>query len=363
VKITVIGAGLMGAQIGCEYALGGHDVTLVARRPGLVEERVEAAIGLLEEHRLATPAEIAAARERISVTATLAGEGLAACELAVESVPEELELKADLLGSVAAAAPGAILASNTSSISITTLGDAVGAPERVVGTHYLNPPLLMPPVELVAGERTRPGVVETVRQLLSGLGKLPVLVRRDVPGFVWNRLQFALVRECAWLVDSGVASAAEVDTVVREGLARRWRRVGPFAAIALGGVDTWQRAATNLVPELAVGDDLGDLRRFGGADAAELARLRAERDRALAAELRSGPLERRGVERELRETPLGNGEDGAGDAFAAEPEQLVGETDGVRRQDDVVEREQRVIGAERLVLEDVEGRPGDRPPS
>jgi 3-hydroxybutyryl-CoA dehydrogenase len=287
VRITVIGAGLMGAQIGCEYAFGGHDVTLVARRPGLVEDRVATAIALLEEHRLATPDEIDAARGRIAVRDSLAGDGLAACDLAVESVPEELELKAGLLGIVAAAAPGAILASNTSSISITTLGEAVGAPERVVGTHYLNPPLLMPPVELVAGERTSPEVVETVRGMLSSLGKLPVLVRRDVPGFVWNRLQFALVRECAWLVDAGVASAEEVDTVVREGLARRWRRVGPFAAIALGGVDTWQRAARNLVSELAIGDDLGDLRRFVVADADELARLRAERDRALAAELRA----------------------------------------------------------------------------
>jgi 3-hydroxybutyryl-CoA dehydrogenase len=287
VRITVIGAGLMGAQIGCEYALGGHDVTLFGRRPGLVEERVAAAIALLEEHRLATPDEIAATRDRLAVTESLAGEHLASCDLAVESVPEELELKAGLLSRVAAAAPRAILASNTSSISITALGDAVGVPERVVGTHYLNPPLLMPPVELVAGERTSAEVVETVRSVLSRLGKLPVLVRRDVPGFVWNRLQFALLRECVWLVDTGVASAEEVDTVVREGLARRWRRVGPFASIALGGVETWQRAARNLVSELAVGDDLGDLRRFAVADAAELARLQAERDRALAAELRA----------------------------------------------------------------------------
>jgi 3-hydroxybutyryl-CoA dehydrogenase len=286
-RITVIGAGLMGAQIGCEYALGGHDVTLVARSTRGVHERVEAAVSLLEEHRLASAAELTAARSRIAITDSPAGD-LAECELAVESVPEELELKARLLGSVAAAAPGAILASNTSSIAITALGEAVGAAERVVGTHYLNPPLLMPPVEVIPSERTAPSVVETVRRLLSDLGKLPVLVRRDVPGFVWNRLQFALVRECAWLVDSGVASVEEVDVVVREGLARRWKLVGPFAAIELGGVTTWQRAAANLVPHLATGDDLGDLRRFAGADPEELARVRADRDRALAAELRAG---------------------------------------------------------------------------
>ncbi len=79
----------------------------------------------------------------------------------------------------------------------------------------------------------------------------PSHVRRDVPGFVWNRLQFALVRECAWLVENGVATPEDVDTVMREGLARRWRRVGPLRAIMLGGIDTWNRSGANIVPELS----------------------------------------------------------------------------------------------------------------
>jgi 3-hydroxyacyl-CoA dehydrogenase len=138
----------------------------------------------------------------------------------------------------------------------------------------------------VAGKDTDDEVVETVRRLLVDLGKLPVLVRRDVPGFVWNRLQFALVRECAWLVDSGVATAADVDLVVREGLARRWRRVGPLDAISLGGVETWNRAAANVVPELAGDLDLGDLGRLTATDPARLERLQAERDAGLAEDLR-----------------------------------------------------------------------------
>ena len=145
----------------------------------------------------------------------------------------------------------------------------------------------MPPVEVVAGERTDPTVVATVTATLRALGKQPVLVRRDVPGFVWNRLQFALLRECVWLVDQGVASMEDVDRVVRDGLARRWRRVGPFASIGLGGVDTWNRAGSNLVPEISTADELGDLSRFVAADADELKRLGEARDSALADELRS----------------------------------------------------------------------------
>src|SRR5437762_2724081 len=273
-RVAIVGAGLMGAQIGCEYALGGHDVTLIARDAAAAEQRVEASLQLVEEHALGATAQ---ARERLRVTSDPAVE----CDVAVESVPEDLELKARLLREVAARSPEAVLASNTSSIPITALGDAVGAPERVVGTHYLNPPLLMPPVEVVAGERTDPTVVATVTATLRALGKQPVLVRRDVPGFVWNRLQFALLRECVWLVDQGVASMEDVDRVVRDGLARRWRRVGPFASIGLGGVDTWNRAGSNLVPEISTADELGDLSRFVAADADELKRLGEARDSAL----------------------------------------------------------------------------------
>jgi 3-hydroxybutyryl-CoA dehydrogenase len=283
VRVTIVGAGLMGAQIGCEYALGGHEVTLVVRDAAAAERRVESALQLVEEHGLG---ETGPARDRLATTTDLASA--VACDLAVESVPEDLELKARLLREVAAGSPDAVLASNTSSIPISELGAAVGAPKRVVGTHYLNPPLLMPPVEVIAGEHTAPAVLATMTETLEALGKQPVLVRRDVPGFVWNRLQFALLRECVWLVDQGVASMEDVDRVVRDGLARRWRRVGPFASIGLGGVDTWNRAGGNLLPEISTATELGDLARFVTADADEQERLRVARDAALAEELRKG---------------------------------------------------------------------------
>jgi len=279
-RVLVLGAGLMGAQIGCEYALGGHYVTLVARDLDRVRKRVDAALRLAEDRGLSSPEEVAGARQRIAIPAD---HDTAGWDLVVESVPEDLELKASVLRPVAEGSPDAILASNASSLSITDLGRWTGVPERTLGTHYWNPPLLMPLVEVVPALAS-PDVVERVVSTLTELGKRPVIVERDVPGFIWNRLQFALLRECVWLVENHVASPETVDTVVREGLARRWRRVGPFQAIALGGVETWNRAGANLVPELSTETRLPDLTGLAPGNGS-LEEVAARRDRALASEL------------------------------------------------------------------------------
>jgi 3-hydroxybutyryl-CoA dehydrogenase len=248
------------------------------------ERRVADALELVETYGIAGAPEVDAARQSIVCLGTLDDDALI-CDLAVESLPEDLELKARLLRAVAAASPGAVLASNTSSIPISALGKAVGVPERVLGTHYLNPPLLMPTVELVSGSDTDPALVSRLHEVLLALGKLPIVVRKDVPGFIWNRLQFALVRECVWLVENGVASAEDVDTVMRDGLARRWRHIGPMRAITLGDIDTWNRAGRNIVPELSAVTavpDLGEIAITGGNPEHD----RAARDAALARELR-----------------------------------------------------------------------------
>jgi 3-hydroxyacyl-CoA dehydrogenase len=275
----------MGAQIGVEYALGGYEVALHSRDRDAARARVDAAFALLRSNALRASDEVDAAARRVTATTDLTDAANGA-EILVESLPEDLELKAALLRTaIAAAAPDAVVATNTSSLSITTIGEAIGVPEQTVGTHYLNPPLLMPPVEVIAGSKTSEETVASVFETLATLGKLPIVVERDVPGFVWNRLQFALVRECAWLVENGVAAAEDVDTVVSEGLARRWRHVGPLRAIALGGVDTWNRSGRNIVPELSTRPELPDLREIAIMNG-DMAADAAARDEALAQELR-----------------------------------------------------------------------------
>jgi 3-hydroxybutyryl-CoA dehydrogenase len=275
----VLGAGLMGAQAGVEYLCGGHTVTFVARDLDALRRRVDE--GLVLAGRLGLAVDGVGAR----CSFAQAGAAAAGHDLVVESLPEDMELKTSLLRPLVSASPDAVVATNTSSLSITELGEGIGAPARTIGTHYWNPPLLMPLVEVIPGEHTDPAVVVRVTDVLAELGKVPVLVERDVPGFIWNRLQLAVMREALWLVDNGVASPEVVDTVVREGLARRWRRVGPFAAAALGGAGTWLKVGENLLPELSDVPDLATLPRWLEADAETLNGIRESRDRALISEL------------------------------------------------------------------------------
>ena len=121
----------------------------------------------------------------------------------------------------------------------------------MIGTHYWNPPHLLPLVEVIPGEQTAPETLESVLALLKRMGKEPVQVRREVPGFIWNRLQLGLLRECLWLVSNGVATPEDIDAIMERGLGRRWSLTGPFATVRLGGPHVFARIAEELFPEFA----------------------------------------------------------------------------------------------------------------
>jgi 3-hydroxybutyryl-CoA dehydrogenase len=284
-KIVLLGPGLMGSQIACEYALGGHEVVVLARRPDVARERIERGFSTAREHELASPEQIDAARERMTIAAD--SDAADGARIIVESVVEDLVEKKEALQPVVARNPDAIIASNTSSIPITAIGAAIGAGERTVGAHYWNPPLLMPMVEVIRGDETAEAVVAEMTATLRALGKRPVLVDRDVQGFAWNRLQLALLREAVWLVENGVASPATVDEIVRDGLARRWRYTGPFQTAALGGAATFERVANLLWPALSTATSLQDLRQWLDESPQTTGPLRERRDRGLAADMRA----------------------------------------------------------------------------
>jgi 3-hydroxybutyryl-CoA dehydrogenase len=288
--VAILGAGLMGAQIGAEYALAGCSVQWLVRERASAERRVERALALAGEHELATPEQLQRARSLMSWEQDAGPKPEP--ELIVESLPEDLDLKAGVLGPLAERHPEAILATNTSSISIGALGEEAGVASRIVGTHYWNPPLLMPLVEVVAGPGTPLALRERVLVLLRAIGKRPVVLEREVDGLLWNRLQLAVLRESLWLVEQGVATPEAIDEVMRDGLARRWRLTGPFETVGLGGAATFDAIAANLFPLLSDADAGSGFGPHVPSDPELLARLRERRDRALAAELRAERDER-----------------------------------------------------------------------
>lgn len=281
-RVAIVGAGLMGAQIGAEYALAGHEVVLVTRSAASGEkalQRAHAAIRALRSHDLVALEQSETALVRLSTSHDLRA-ACAARDVIVESVAEDLNAKADVLDTAARAAPEAILLSNTSSIPISVLGDAARAPERLLGTHYANPAILIPAVEVIPGARTERRHVETVVALLEEMGKEP-LIAPDIPGFLWNRLQFALLREAARLVVEHGVDPRTVDLAVRRAIGRRWSLVGPFETMALGGRDTFVRIARLLFSELSRDVDPEALGRIDLPPAEALRSLAAERDAEL----------------------------------------------------------------------------------
>jgi 3-hydroxybutyryl-CoA dehydrogenase len=275
----------MGSQIGCEWAIGGHPVVFLVNRLEEAERRVAAAFELAASLELWSAEAVEAGHARVSFAGSV-HELDPGTELFLESIVESLEPKVSLLREAAARLPDATLASNTSSISIGMLGDGCGAPERTIGLHYWNPPLIMPLVEIISGPKTEPVRVAQLADEVRANGKRPMLVDRDVPGFVWNRLQLALLREAVWIVENGVAAPEVVDEIVRDGLARRWRYTGPFSTAALGGPATFTKVADNLWPVLSTATEMHDLARWLRHSPEALAEIKALRDAGLLEDLK-----------------------------------------------------------------------------
>jgi 3-hydroxybutyryl-CoA dehydrogenase len=169
----------------------------------------------------------------------------------VESAPEDMDFKQDLFAKLdAATRPSAVLASNTSGLSITAIASRCERPERVLTTHFWNPPHLMPLVEVVKGEKTSDDVAQAVRNLLAACGKTPVVVKKDRPGQLGNRLQMALVREAVNIVAEGIADAEDVDTVAKNGFGIRLPAYGIFEHQDVVGLDLGIRVVEYVARDL-----------------------------------------------------------------------------------------------------------------
>ncbi len=243
--VAVVGAGLMGSGIAACFAAAGHEVA--------VHDPIKASLA-------AAPERVAASLEAMGIGADAASrvryearprEALAGAGFVFEAAPEDLPLKQEIFARLdAIAAPGCILASNSSAIRPTEIFARVGHPARTVGTHWWNPPHLVPLVEVVRGERTSEETVERTFDLLAAVGKVPVRVDLDKPGFVGNRLQHALWREAFQLVDEGVCDAETIDTVVKNGFGPRLAALGPMENADLVGLELTLSIHDYLLPRL-----------------------------------------------------------------------------------------------------------------
>jgi len=305
-RAAVIGTGTMGPGIAEVFALGGWEVALCGRSGERVESglsRARLAGTNLEKFGLTAPGGAAAAAERLRGTTDLES-AVAEADFVVETIVEDIAAKQDCFERIARAArPEAILTSNTSGLSITEIASVAARPERVAGMHWWNPPHLVPLVEVVCGERTGRETADAVTAAARALGKRPVLVRQDVPGFIANRMQYALLREAADIVGRGIASAEDVDLAMRAGPGLRYAALGPLETADFIGLDVVGRVMEYLLPALnpslrtpALVTDLARSGKLGSKTGAGFydyperreAELLTERDAKLARLLKAG---------------------------------------------------------------------------
>jgi 3-hydroxybutyryl-CoA dehydrogenase len=244
-RIGIVGGGLMGHGIGYLLAAAGHEVGIFepsAEVRASIPQRVQSICDLLGDGP--------AALTRITTHDQLA-PAVKDAEFVFEAAPEKLPLKQKIFAELETLTrPDAILASNSSAIPTTEIGRHLAHRERVVGTHFWNPPHLVPLVEVIQNDKTSDDVVARTIALLREAGKVAVHVKRDIPGFVGNRLQHALKREAIALVAAGVCDAETLDTVVKEGFGARMAVLGPLEQSDLVGLDLTLDISTVLVADL-----------------------------------------------------------------------------------------------------------------
>jgi 3-hydroxybutyryl-CoA dehydrogenase len=255
-KIAVLGLGTMGhglvqlfAAAGCEVR--GFDEQKAAREalPGLVRRNLEGfvAAGLMRKSA------VGPLLKRIRVCATEA-EAVRSAQFVTEAVVEDLAVKQALFQRLEKpVAPDTILASNSSCFPISQSAKKMRRPERAIVTHYFNPPHIVPVVEVVPGPRTQPAVVQATMALMKRIGKVPVRINQELPGFVVNRVQVAVMREVWDLLERGIASPEDIDAAICGSMGFRLAAVGPLEVHDFGGLDLILRVFNNLIPEIASG--------------------------------------------------------------------------------------------------------------
>lgn len=253
--VGVLGAGLMGSGIAALLCAAGKRVKVYdvdSTKLSNVTQNVKEVVSEMEAYKLAEPMRAAHAADYV---AAIDGYSeFSDCTAVIEAVVEDAQVKQAVYAQLEEhLAPDALIASNTSNIVPSILADGMKQPQRFLVAHFWNPPHAVPLVEIVPHADTASEVMERTVSLIRRIGNEPVVLNKEVAGFVGNRLQYALLREALWIVENGVANPDEVDRVMTLSLGRRYATVGPFATADLGGLDTFLMISKQLMPQLASG--------------------------------------------------------------------------------------------------------------
>ncbi|MEA2530406.1 MAG: 3-hydroxybutyryl-CoA dehydrogenase [Thermomicrobiales bacterium] len=252
--VAVVGAGTMGPGIAATFARYGFTTRLSDVKPEQLEKAkgtIDFVYKTLTGGGFMTEADAQTGWSNLTIT----GDQVAAvkdADFVVETVPERLDIKqavfTELEGQVR---EDTILASNTSGIPITKLGEAVKTPNRVVGMHWSNPPHVIPVIEVIRGAHTDQATIDATNRVVERIGMVPAEVKRDVPGFVENRILYAIMREALHLLDEGVASAEDIDKITKWGIGYKLAVIGPLELLDVAGLDIYTAVASYLNKDLS----------------------------------------------------------------------------------------------------------------
>lgn len=252
-QLTVVGAGMMGPGIATSAALAGHPVVIVHRSPASADRAIDTIrrnLAQLTDGKLIDRAQADTASQKVRLESDLA-RGLDGSFWVIESINEDLAAKQDLFKVIdGLTEPTVILTSNTSGLCITDIAAKVKHPGRTATTHFWFPGHLVPLVEIVMSQKTEKTIAERLKTILQDWGKAPVIVRKDVPGQLANRILQAVIREATYIVDSGLASAEDVDTAIKMGFGIRMPAWGPLEHIDAVGLDLAISVQRSVLPTL-----------------------------------------------------------------------------------------------------------------
>ncbi len=262
-NIVIVGAGLMGVSLAQIFAGEGYRVSIY----DISEAGIEKGKNLLDLNQRVAVEEQEISQElsdklKSQIDFTVQMDIFQEADYVIEAIVENMEVKKKFWAKASEMVnDDVVLTTNTSGLSITEIAKAVKKPERFAGMHWVNPPHLVPLVEVIKGDQTDIETLKIIEALAIAVRKKPVRVKKDAPGFVLNRLQYALLREALHIVENDMADCEDVDNVMKYGLGMRYACIGPFETVDLGGLDTFYKVSSYLFAELSDEKEVPNLMR------------------------------------------------------------------------------------------------------